>query len=99
MGMFEMAPVGIPIAIAGLLYMWAIGTRLIPARDNQQPAVDIGHRNYQADVVVLPDSPLIGRAHRGNAHWAATPVSSVVKIVRGGLVAHQLSQPDETARR
>ena len=30
MGMFELAPVGIPIAIAGILYMWAIGVRLHP---------------------------------------------------------------------
>ena len=33
MGMFEMAPVGIPIAVAGVIYMWALGTRLIPERE------------------------------------------------------------------
>ena len=38
MGMFELAPVGIPIAIVGLLYVWLIGTRLIPERDDQKAA-------------------------------------------------------------
>ena len=36
MGMFELAPVGIPIAVVGLLYIWAVGVRLIPQRDDQK---------------------------------------------------------------
>jgi di/tricarboxylate transporter len=83
MGMFEMAPVGIPIAVAGLLYMWLIGTRLIPSRDNQQPAIDIGHRKYQADVVVLANSPLIGKAI-GKSRLGRNSGLSLVKLVRGG---------------
>ncbi|MDP9138519.1 MAG: SLC13 family permease, partial [Pseudomonadota bacterium] len=84
MGMFEMAPVGIPIAVAGLIYMWAIGTRLIPARDNQRAAVDIGHRNYQADVVVLPGSPLIGQ-RIAESRLDRNSGLAVVNIVRGGV--------------
>jgi di/tricarboxylate transporter len=30
MGMFELAPVGLPITIVGLLYMFFVGRRLIP---------------------------------------------------------------------
>ena len=84
MGMFEMAPVGIPITVAGLLYMWSIGTKLIPARDNQRPAIDIGHRKYQADVVVLPDSPLIGK-RIGDTRLGRNSGLAMVKIVRGGV--------------
>ena len=36
MGMFEMAPVGIPIAVIGMLYVWLIGVRLIPQREDQK---------------------------------------------------------------
>ena len=61
MGMFEMAPVGIPIAIVGLLYMWLIGVRLIPQRDDQKPEEKIGERTYQADVLVTEDGPLVGK--------------------------------------
>ena len=73
--MFEMAPVGIPIAVAGLIYMWSIGTRLIPARGSQKPAPDIGHRKYQADVVVLAAVSADRQDHRRIAYWAATPGS------------------------
>jgi di/tricarboxylate transporter len=35
LGFFELAPVGIPIAIIGLLYMWFIGQRLLPEEENR----------------------------------------------------------------
>src|SRR4029450_6818131 len=55
MGMFELAPVGIPIAIVGLVYVWAIGVRLIPQREDQKAETQIGERKYQADVLVVED--------------------------------------------
>ena len=83
MGMFELAPVGIPIAIVGILYMWLIGTRLIPHRDNQQAEATIGERKYQADVLVVENSPLIGKSLHDaklNAEYGFTPV----KLMRLG---------------
>lgn len=62
MGMFELAPVGIPIAVAGLLYMWLVGTRLIPQRERQKSADTIGERKYQAEVIVIEDGPLVGKS-------------------------------------
>jgi di/tricarboxylate transporter len=61
MGMFEMAPIGIVIAVAGILYMWFIGTKLLPERREQKPEAEIGERKYQADVVLLEKGPLIGK--------------------------------------
>lgn len=62
--MFELAPVGIPIAVTGLLYMWFIGRRLIPVReseDESDPALK-GLRPYLSEVVVTPGSPLVGKS-------------------------------------
>lgn len=59
-GMFEMAPVGVPIAIVGLLYMFFIGRRLVPDRAPQTGLLDqFGIRSYMTEVLVLPDSPLV----------------------------------------
>ena len=62
MGMFELAPVGIPIAIIGLLYMFFIGRRLIP---NRAPETDLmgefGMRPYLSELVILPSSTYIGK--------------------------------------
>lgn len=80
MGMFELAPVGVPIAVAGLIYMWIVGTRLIPGRDSQKAEEKIGERKYQADVIV-EDGPLAGKTLKDAA---LTPVAGleVVKVLR-----------------
>ena len=81
MGMFEMAPVGIPIAVVGLLYVWSIGVRLIPQREDQKAEEKIGERRYQADVVVVEDGPLVGKS-LSDAKITADAGFTVVKLIR-----------------
>jgi di/tricarboxylate transporter len=81
MGMFEMAPVGIPIAVIGLLYVWSIGVRLIPQREDQKAEEKIGERKYQADVVVVEDGPLAGKS-LSDAKITADAGFTVVKLIR-----------------
>ena len=61
-GMFELAPVGIPISIVGVVYLLTIGRRLIPERE---PAVHLTERfglgPYLSEVVLLPQSRLVGK--------------------------------------
>ena len=83
MGMFELAPVGIPIAVAGILYIVTLGVRLIPERASQRQQGEIGERRYQADVVVVEGSPLIGKSLRG-AKLTKNFGLNVVKLVREG---------------
>ena len=82
MGMFELAPVGIPIAIVGLLYVWLIGTRLIPEREDQKAQEEIGERLYQADVMVEEDGPLVGKS-LADAKLTDEGRAEVVKVLRG----------------
>ncbi len=61
MGMFELAPVGIPVAIAGLIYMLTIGKRLIPDRiTGLEEGEPIGERIYLTEIMILPESNFIG---------------------------------------
>jgi di/tricarboxylate transporter len=83
MGMFELAPVGIPIAIAGVLYVWLIGVRLLPQREDQKPEEKIGERKYQADVVVDAEGPLVGRTLK-SANIVEGAGFAVVKLMRAG---------------
>lgn len=82
MGMFELAPVGLPIAVAGLLYLWLAGVRLMPQREEQKADEQIGERKYQADAVVIADGPLVGKSPK---QAALTPDAglTVVKVLRG----------------
>ncbi len=61
MGMFELAPVGIPVTIVGLAYMFTLGMKLLPDRHEESLEEDYHLRDYLTEVVVLPDSPLIGK--------------------------------------
>ena len=82
MGMFELAPVGIPIAIVGVLYVWLIGVRLIPERDDQIAEEKIGERKYQADVVVSEAGPLVGKSLK-EANLTQDSGLAAVKLIRG----------------
>lgn len=82
MGMFELAPVGIPIAIAGLAYMFFIGRRLIPDRKAPDGLIEgFGIRSYLTEVVILLKSPLVGKtlAESGLGHELEL---NVLRIVR-----------------
>ncbi len=61
LGFFELAWVGIPTAVIGLLYLFFIAPRLLPARDAQ---LEETLRPYLADLTVDAGSPLIGKALR-----------------------------------
>ena len=61
MGMFELAPVGIPIAVVGLAYMYTVGKRLIPDRVSPDELTDeFGLRPFLTEILVQDGSPLIG---------------------------------------
>src|SRR5688572_9353531 len=60
-GIFELAPVGIPVIVAGVLYMQFIGQHLIPDRPTLPTLTEtFGLRPYLAELRILPDSPLTG---------------------------------------
>jgi di/tricarboxylate transporter len=62
LGMFEMAPVGVPIAVVGLLYMFTLGRRLLPSRSEPpDPRDEFGLRPYLTEVLVPDGSTWVGR--------------------------------------
>lgn len=61
-GMFELTPVGVPVLVAGLLYMLLFGQRLIPERSTTETLTDIfGLRPYLAELRIASDSSLGGK--------------------------------------
>jgi di/tricarboxylate transporter len=57
LGMFELTPVGIPILIVGLLYMFFIGRHLVPNRDKDEPEFSEEIISYFSEFKVTEDSP------------------------------------------
>jgi di/tricarboxylate transporter len=82
MGMFELAPVGVPIAVAGLLYVFFIGRRLIPDRAPADGLLaEFGVRSYITEVLVLPESPLVGKTV-GDANLGRDLDLLIVRVLR-----------------
>ena len=61
LGMFELAKVGLPIAVVGLVMLVVLGPRLMPNILNSTCELGEGSgRRYLAEVAITRDSPLVG---------------------------------------
>jgi len=65
MGLFEIAWVGVPTLVVGLLYLLTAGHRLLDVRRSPRESLTDEPRLYLAEVAVAMDSPLIGRTVEG----------------------------------
>lgn len=85
MGMFEMAPVGLPIAVIGIIYMIIVGRFWLTrsARHggkNEGPPASL--RAYLSEVIILPESPLVGKT-LAESRFGEEFDLTIVRIVRG----------------
>ncbi len=61
--MFELTTVGVIIVGVGMLYMLLVGLRLLPSGKSAESLTEQYHvRQYMTEVIVLDDSPLIGKS-------------------------------------
>ncbi len=84
MGMFELAPVGVPISIIGIIYMLTIGRRMIPEREEMKTITeDFDLRPYLSEILIMPGSPL---AHKtlGEAALGRDLDLTVLQVLRDG---------------
>jgi di/tricarboxylate transporter len=81
--MFELTSVGVPIVIVGMLYMLLIGLRLLPRRGGAESLTEQYQiREYMSEVLVLPESPLVGKT-LSEARVSDELDLTVVGILRG----------------
>ena len=65
LSMFELSPLGLPLFAVGALYLLFVGVRLIPdRRGGEDLAQSYGMGDYLTEILVLPDSPAVGRPLR-----------------------------------
>jgi di/tricarboxylate transporter len=80
-GIFELAPVGIPIAGIGIAYMFVLGRHLVPDRIPQEEIEQICPRLYLTEILIPAESPLTGKTLRASALGAEMDLK-VLRIVR-----------------
>lgn len=63
LGMFELTPVGIPILLVGLVYMYFIGSRLVPDRvPTENMLSELGSSKFLSEIRVGTTSTLVGKS-------------------------------------
>jgi len=61
LGMFEITPMGLIIVVVGITYLMLIGKHLLPKHQQASLTADYAMREYVSEIIVLPNSPLIGQ--------------------------------------
>ncbi|MEC9095556.1 MAG: SLC13 family permease, partial [Planctomycetota bacterium] len=61
LGLFELATVGIPCALAGSIFLITIGPKLLPYRSGIVKQLDEHRREYLVEMQIQPDSLLSGQ--------------------------------------
>lgn len=93
--MFELTSVGVVIVAAGMLYMLLIGLHLLPRRDSGESLTEQYHvRQYVTEVMVLDDSPLIGKS-LAEAHIGDELDLTVLGILRDDEQFRIAPNPEE----
>lgn len=59
-GLFELTPVGLPVAVVGLAMLIAVSNRLLPDRTDPAAEAVAALRDYALHLEVAPDGPLVG---------------------------------------
>ncbi|HDS64069.1 MAG TPA: SLC13 family permease [Methanofollis liminatans] len=84
--MFDFAPVGLAVAVAGVLFISLIGWRLVPKRAGPSSREDLFEvKNYLTEVRVTEDSKLAGMSLREIEEKTEADVA-VVHLVRGETI-------------
>jgi di/tricarboxylate transporter len=60
-GVTELTPVGLPVAVLGILVVVVLGPLLLPAREGQGGVSDWSLRDYLTEAVLPPDSQYVGK--------------------------------------
>ena len=58
---FELAAVGLPCAVVGLLFIAGVGWYLLPDHKGLTEQIEDNSREYIVELKVLPDCPLLGK--------------------------------------
>ncbi|MGH8019660.1 MAG: SLC13 family permease, partial [Opitutaceae bacterium] len=85
-GMFELAAVGVPVALAGIAYLTIFGQKLLPARETLTSILtDEERREFITEAFVQSDSPHIGKSVK-EAGLIGRRGVRVIEVIRSGVV-------------
>lgn len=89
--MFELTPVGLPILVAGLIYMAFVGLRLIPDRTGPAEDSDTFDSDlYFTEITILAEAPLVGQTIEESVLMSELQLG-MLQLQRGGRALKPLA--------
>lgn len=61
LGMFELTPIGLPLAVIGIIYLYFFSKYLLPERESSYDKMEKEYKEYLIEMYVSEDSELIGK--------------------------------------
>lgn len=92
LNLFTPALVGVPIAVAGFLYLVFIGNKLLPNIQSHYSSFE-NTREYTIEMILKPDSPLVGQSVE-KAGLRQLPGLFLVEIIRDGVIMAAVGRDD-----
>ena len=81
LSMFEVTPIGLVLVTVGIAYLMLVGRRLLPDHKDESLTDEYSMREYLSEIVVMPDSDLIGQPVF--ASGLTTKNFLVLEVIRG----------------
>ncbi|MGD8314279.1 MAG: SLC13 family permease [Syntrophobacterales bacterium] len=85
LAMFELATLGVPIAVLGIGFLYVAAPRLMPGHAVPVCEVDAEHRRYLAELLVPAESSLLGQEPQ-QAFSQISPYFEVFEVIRNGRI-------------
>ncbi len=96
LGFFSLAPIGLVLALVGVVYLLTIGMRLLPRREGEKKERSSG-RQYIAQVEITPENPHLGEVPMAGMFPQLQTVT-VRMVQRGGQVFYPPYDEEATLR-
>jgi len=87
LAMFELAALGVPIALLGIGFLYFAGSRLMPGHAAPVCEVDTEHKRYLAELLVPAESSLMGQEPQ-HALFQISPYFEVFEVIRNAHILY-----------
>ena len=88
LSMFELSSLGVPLALAGIVFLYFLAPKVLPALVNPTCQLrDSAHRQYLAELKIPEKSSLIGKSP-GEIFGVKYPSIKVIELIKKSYIYH-----------
>jgi di/tricarboxylate transporter len=86
-GMFDLTPLGVPITVAGIIFLLLLSKKILPDRKTFSEFTKGRGADYMTELIVRKDSPLVGQSI-GGGFSAKYPQIKIFEVIKGQSILY-----------